>query len=542
MLVASAESTAYESAESEKEEERSDDPLDHTVFEDMLLDEDISCEPIHSPHSIVSSEQPNEDDDDMYCANYIEPGTSYHSESDDIWETEKTETKKPRKKYTYKKYACSVQEPVVQQRIRKKKTYEFSALTQSQCYYVKKYKDVTRMYMKALCEICGKLVSCFSNHMETHTGSSWHSCPHCPVKMKKKTNLSAHIKTVHYKIVGKTCNICGKGFVHHKTYRYHMVEFLEDDTDAIESSTVIQQDLNETQQLDCDYQNRTEEPPIENEDICESNNSVKESRLMNHHDIGNELAEQSVATNTAIDKVCEDETLYSANYIALGEPYSDNEEPDWYHDEISTDDDALYAMCMKCTNSLKTSATFRAICLNNNSLFHELSTVLATSAESIYGETIEYLDSEFEEDDDKDYVKIEEKPFPELTVEPFWDAKRSPEHAYEEEYIQDSQDDTNTSLHEEQLSNVDEFTYSANRIEPGESFSDDDVYAPNFFMQSCYKKLKKSPKGLCAPWCRCWQTIINERFLLQISLFVEDENYICATGAAYLYIIYQAMS
>uniref|UniRef100_A0A182WF11 Uncharacterized protein n=1 Tax=Anopheles minimus TaxID=112268 RepID=A0A182WF11_9DIPT len=880
MLVASTESIANESAESEKEEDSADDPIhvDLTVFMDLVHDEDSSSEPIHNPNNTHPSE-PNEasEDDDMYCANYIEPGKSYDSDRDDIWETTPKETKKPRKKYTYKKFDCTVKEPVVQERVRKKKTYEFEALTQSQCYFVKTFKDVKRMYLKSLCEICGKLVTSFTAHMGTHVGASLHSCPHCTVKMKSRNNLSAHIKTVHYKIVGKTCNICGKGFVHHKTYRYHMlahesegkafeckpcakkfdkpfglrdhynridaidtdqrtvhaicfectsklkmsaafrkicisndylfhqlwsrsransksttveaveylydsdadpleVEFLVDDIDAFDGSASIQQDLYETNnQHACDsYPNGSEGPPVEDEHIYESNSSGIESRSSHH--IRDGSGQQSVATNTNDKQLLVDETLYSANYIELGEPYSENEEPDLYRNEvrltnrtnsylhfirslprserrgadansvkrsilfrrtnrkrgkplcdtcgklvsnlashitshteeinhacphcpikmkhssylmrhiqavhlktavkscttcnmnfthyttyrshmytehgvgklheclvcsrgfpdacrlrkhmkrfhnteehncedcgkifrmrehlekhrkrvhtkeqpyvcsqcpkrfkcaryrknhelahhsgivfecsfceksfrhkylvnghirkmhpeahsetvtqqepiaynekylipilkildstlttddverftgiqINTDDDVLYAVCLECTNSMKNSATFRTTCLNNNSVFYELSTVLVTSEESIYGETIEYLESEFEAEDVKDLVKNEEKPFTDFSVEPIpWRPKSSPQHAYEEEYIQDSQDDTVTSINEEQLTNEDGFPYSANRIEPGESLSDEDMFAPNFFTQAYYKKPKKRPK------------------------------------------------
>ncbi|XP_049298846.1 zinc finger protein 777-like [Anopheles funestus] len=162
--------------------------------------------------------------------------------------------------------------------------------------------------------------------------------------------------------------------------------------------------------------------------------------------------------------------------------------------QFSTDDDASYAICLECTNSLKNSVAFRTTCLNNDSLFHELCTVVATGTESIYDETVEYLESEFEEEDDNDFEKVDEKPFTALSVEPFWRAKSSPQLMYEEEYIHDSQEDTVTSNYDEQLSNETDFPYSANRIEPGESVSDEDMFAPNFFSQPSYKKQTKSPK------------------------------------------------
>uniref|UniRef100_A0A453Z102 Uncharacterized protein n=1 Tax=Anopheles gambiae TaxID=7165 RepID=A0A453Z102_ANOGA len=77
-----------------------------------------------------------------------------------------------------------------------------------------------RLYM---CEKCALIVKHLPTHMQVHEETATFACPYCPAKMKQKNNISQHILQVHYKAICRTCKICGKGFVHHKTYRYHML-------------------------------------------------------------------------------------------------------------------------------------------------------------------------------------------------------------------------------------------------------------------------------------------------------------------------------
>ncbi|EAA12990.4 AGAP011418-PA, partial [Anopheles gambiae str. PEST] len=75
---------------------------------------------------------------------------------------------------------------------------------------------------RQLCVECGKMVLQLSAHRLTHTQEKQFSCPHCPMKMKSKGNICRHIEAVHLKKPAKTCETCGREFVHANMYKYHM--------------------------------------------------------------------------------------------------------------------------------------------------------------------------------------------------------------------------------------------------------------------------------------------------------------------------------
>uniref|UniRef100_A0A182P531 Protein krueppel n=1 Tax=Anopheles epiroticus TaxID=199890 RepID=A0A182P531_9DIPT len=79
-----------------------------------------------------------------------------------------------------------------------------------------------RHFGKRMCEICGQSVTCLTRHLRSHAKEGKYGCPYCTVQMSDSSNLLRHIRSVHLKIVVKTCELCGKGFVQYNTFNDHM--------------------------------------------------------------------------------------------------------------------------------------------------------------------------------------------------------------------------------------------------------------------------------------------------------------------------------
>uniref|UniRef100_A0A2M4AWZ1 Putative zn finger n=1 Tax=Anopheles triannulatus TaxID=58253 RepID=A0A2M4AWZ1_9DIPT len=77
-------------------------------------------------------------------------------------------------------------------------------------------------HRKQLCGICGALVYNLIVHTRSHTKENLLKCPHCPVQMAHATNLRAHVRAFHEKVVIKNCEPCGKGFITYDSYKTHM--------------------------------------------------------------------------------------------------------------------------------------------------------------------------------------------------------------------------------------------------------------------------------------------------------------------------------
>uniref|UniRef100_A0AAG5DI80 Protein krueppel n=1 Tax=Anopheles atroparvus TaxID=41427 RepID=A0AAG5DI80_ANOAO len=87
----------------------------------------------------------------------------------------------------------------------------------------KKKRKQRSKQRKPLCDICGKLVKGYREHVnDFHTHERKYACPHCPVKMANRTNMKTHVKLVHEKKITKSCELCGTGFIHPNTFLRHM--------------------------------------------------------------------------------------------------------------------------------------------------------------------------------------------------------------------------------------------------------------------------------------------------------------------------------
>uniref|UniRef100_A0A182NPL0 Uncharacterized protein n=1 Tax=Anopheles dirus TaxID=7168 RepID=A0A182NPL0_9DIPT len=278
-------------------------PVSYTLNELETMDEEDESSRTSGTASIANApEEVVMGDEFCYSANFIEPEESSVSEAED--EQYAKRSRKRTKPKTYRFVPC-VREPGRRRRF--------------------------------LCEICGALVVYLRDHYTQHDRIATHACPHCPAILFRKNNLLAHIRTVHLKTVHKRCDICGKEFVHHKTYRYHMLSAEESVSYSICAQCRSKLKASATYRETC----------ISNDSLFQEISAMlmaseREENTEVHHfsvavsptiDESNDLYEDECsqsANGTMPDSGQKDDSCYSANYIVPGESCASDSDGDFY--------------------------------------------------------------------------------------------------------------------------------------------------------------------------------------------------------------------
>uniref|UniRef100_A0A240PPC1 C2H2-type domain-containing protein n=1 Tax=Anopheles christyi TaxID=43041 RepID=A0A240PPC1_9DIPT len=165
------------------------------------------------------------DDDEVfsYSANYIDIGDP--SSDNDEWMVNYNgppDNRKGRKRKSFVKRKGGIPQPLVNDG-KPRPLLPPAPTPPADRWYLQERPRVKRK--RHLCCECGAFTNHLKSHIRNHIVERIEKCPHCPRTFKHATNLRGHIQQVHLKKICKTCEICGKGFIHHKTYRYHMVSY-----------------------------------------------------------------------------------------------------------------------------------------------------------------------------------------------------------------------------------------------------------------------------------------------------------------------------